>query len=170
MSDLKALAETMKSWSDTAGDHHWQAGCALEQMVGLQAQIELVTLQRDVLALNRDPRDSQVLIVMDGEVVAGVIWPETQTATQTPVKMPTGVRRPSVAHIEAAAVARAVLVLAADRLEKGIVDVPRCEIEGAVLRALRLEMDDFDPADSPAFTAGQIKCISILGRLLERDA
>jgi hypothetical protein len=43
-------------------------------------------------------------------------------------------------------------------------------IEAAVLRALRLEMDDFDPADSPAFMAGQIKCISILDRLLERDA
>ena len=30
MSDLKALAETMKGFSDTAGDHHWQAGEALE--------------------------------------------------------------------------------------------------------------------------------------------
>jgi hypothetical protein len=27
-----------------------------------------------------------------------------------------------------------------------------------------------DPADSPAFTAGQIKCIAALDRLLERDA
>jgi hypothetical protein len=42
----------------------------------------------------------------------------------------------SVAHIEAAAVARAVLVLAADRLKKGIVDLPRAEIEAALLRTI----------------------------------
>jgi hypothetical protein len=43
-------------------------------------------------------------------------------------------------------------------------------IEAAVLRSLRLEMDDFDPRNVPAFMSGQIKCISILDRFLERRA
>ena len=34
---IKELAQTMKEWSNTAGDHHWQAGCVIEQ---LQAEVE----------------------------------------------------------------------------------------------------------------------------------
>jgi uncharacterized coiled-coil protein SlyX len=34
---IKELAQTMKEWSDTAGDHHWQAGCVIEQ---LKAEVE----------------------------------------------------------------------------------------------------------------------------------
>lgn len=47
MSDLKALAETMKSFSDTAGDHHWQAGEALEQMAD---EIKLLKKHLSLLA------------------------------------------------------------------------------------------------------------------------
>lgn len=32
MSDMKLLAQTMREFSDTAGDHHWQAGCAIDQL------------------------------------------------------------------------------------------------------------------------------------------
>lgn len=35
--DIRLLAETMKEMSDTAGDHHWLAGVALE---GQQKHIE----------------------------------------------------------------------------------------------------------------------------------
>jgi hypothetical protein len=52
-----------------------------------------------------------------------------------------------VAHIEAAAVARAVLVLAADRLKKGIVDLPRAEIEAAALRRVAAEIRHSFPHD-----------------------
>ena len=46
-------------------------------------------LQRDVLALNRDTRDSQVVVILDssGEVL-DVGWPEVQSASQKPVNMP----------------------------------------------------------------------------------
>jgi cell division septum initiation protein DivIVA len=30
--NFKSLANTMKGWSTSAGDHHWQAGCAIEQL------------------------------------------------------------------------------------------------------------------------------------------
>ena len=43
---IKELAETMKEWSGTAGDHHWQAGCVIEQ---LQADVE--RLQREIAHL-----------------------------------------------------------------------------------------------------------------------
>jgi hypothetical protein len=31
--NFESLANTMKGWSTSAGDHHWQAGCAIEQLI-----------------------------------------------------------------------------------------------------------------------------------------
>lgn len=33
---LKELSATMKLWSDTAGDHHWQAHLAIERLIKLE--------------------------------------------------------------------------------------------------------------------------------------
>jgi hypothetical protein len=86
MSDLKALAETMKSWSDTAGDHHWQAGCALEQMVGLHAQVERLRGVASVVAAGLRPVLPLYALQLDCAVA------------ETPAQ--------SIAHIEAAVLRR----------------------------------------------------------------
>ena len=69
----------------------------------LAAQLELVTLQRDVIVLNWGSRDGQVMAVMDGDDVVAVVWPEMQSASQQLVRMPTKTNLPSVARIKAQA-------------------------------------------------------------------
>jgi hypothetical protein len=51
--------------------------------------LERLRLERDVLALNYHGRKgSAVLVLHDGANVVGVLWPETQTATEQLVTLP----------------------------------------------------------------------------------
>jgi hypothetical protein len=75
----------------------------IDDIDGLKAQLELVTLQRDVIVLNWGSRDGQVMAVLDGDNVVAVVWPEIQSAAQQFVRMPTKTNFPSVAHIKAQA-------------------------------------------------------------------
>lgn len=38
--NLKLLSNTMKDWSSTAGDHHWQAHIAIEELIRLRDRDE----------------------------------------------------------------------------------------------------------------------------------
>jgi hypothetical protein len=98
-----------------------------QSVAELRARVELLTGQnaRMLSALDgNDDEGADAWIGEDGKVTDSCLaWMRERCAQ-------------SVAHIEVAAVARAVIVLAADRLKKGIVDMPRCEIEGALLRKI----------------------------------
>ena len=56
---LKALADTMKSYSDTSGDHHWQAAMEIERLL----MIENLYL---VSGRYRGDDDDTVRIIEDG--------------------------------------------------------------------------------------------------------
>ena len=53
----------------------------------LEAALQQMQLERDMLALNRD-RESHVFVVMDGDQVAGVVWPASQSPTQQMIRFP----------------------------------------------------------------------------------
>ena len=53
----------------------------------LEAALQQMQLERDMLALNRD-RESTVFVVMDGDQVAGVVWPAVQSNTQQMLRFP----------------------------------------------------------------------------------
>jgi len=82
------LREKVKQLEADVAHHNqgWDR-CVVENN-GLREQVENITLQRDVLALNRDGRDSQVIVVMDGNKVACVAWPKSQSASMPLVRMP----------------------------------------------------------------------------------
>lgn len=62
---------------------------ACNALPSIIAELELMRLERDVLALNRNKKDSRVFVVYgDGDEVMGVTWPEKSTGSDTPVLMP----------------------------------------------------------------------------------
>lgn len=54
----------------------------------LESQLYNVTLQRDILILNRETRDSQV-ITWHNDADMGVAWPDNQSATDKLINFPT---------------------------------------------------------------------------------
>lgn len=72
MSDYRLLAETMKEWSDTAGDHHWQAGCAIDRLTAenealqtetkwQKSEIEALRAEVDSIRWRDAERDANVI-------------------------------------------------------------------------------------------------------------
>ena len=59
-----------------------------EKIGMLAATIERLRLERDMLALNGGRKDPCVFVVMNGNEVDGVVWPEQQTGSSQTIKFP----------------------------------------------------------------------------------
>lgn len=72
--NLKLLSETMRGFSDSAGDHHWQAHLAIEQLIAVTAQVEQLRNEFENQEADADPygKIAQILAATPAQCLAEI--------------------------------------------------------------------------------------------------